>query len=399
MCQLQIEKDRTTQAGLKELVGERLKGDPLAWGKLGERRRCWTLFYSKRFHLDVLPTIPDAEHGGTGILVTDTQLVRWQFSNPLGYARWFIDRMQTVLQEERGVLAKSLQVKIEDVPEWSVRTPLQRAVQLLKRHRDIYFREDLGRRPISIIITTLAGRVYQNEPDLTLAIGQIVDGLDAHIEQRNGKWWIPNPAHPGENFADKWNEKPALRERFFQWRSQLQADLEALAHAASERDSTVILEKALHGKATSTSSAVAVPGLVVSDIPAIDSLTHRQLPPWPAALRYECTAGAQVTYRTGAGKPRLGLPSRLPKHTDIDFYAQTTAPEPYQIHWQVTNTGREARDAGQLRGEIRPGSGKLGESRRETTLYHGTHLVQAFVVKDGLVVARSPELRVLIEKK
>ena len=168
------------------MVGDRLKSDPDAWGTLEPRRRCWTLFYKKKFHLDVLPTIPDEEHSTTGILVTDTNLVRWQFSNPLGYAGWFYDSMRTTLQEERSALAKSMSVDIQDVPEWLVRTPLQRAVQMLKRHRDIHFRDDLEKRPVSIIITTLAGRAYKNEPDLAQAVVQIVEGMDEHIENRNG---------------------------------------------------------------------------------------------------------------------------------------------------------------------------------------------------------------------
>jgi hypothetical protein len=30
--------------------------------------------------------------------------------------------------------------------------------------------------------------------------------MDARIENRYGRWWVPNPAHSDENFADKWNE-------------------------------------------------------------------------------------------------------------------------------------------------------------------------------------------------
>jgi hypothetical protein len=37
------------------------------------------------FHLDVPPTIPDAELAPTGILLTDKRLRAWQRSNPIGY--------------------------------------------------------------------------------------------------------------------------------------------------------------------------------------------------------------------------------------------------------------------------------------------------------------------------
>lgn len=32
---------------------------------------------------------------------------------------------------------------------------------------------------------------------------------------------IANPAHPNENFADKWNELPVRRERFLAWLARL----------------------------------------------------------------------------------------------------------------------------------------------------------------------------------
>jgi hypothetical protein len=36
-----------------------------------------------------------------------------------------------------------------------VKTPLQQAVQILKRHRDMMFADDPEHKPISVIITTL----------------------------------------------------------------------------------------------------------------------------------------------------------------------------------------------------------------------------------------------------
>ena len=31
------------------------------------------------------------------------------------------------------------------------------------------------------------------------------------------QYYIPNPANPEENFADKWNENPELSKAFFNW--------------------------------------------------------------------------------------------------------------------------------------------------------------------------------------
>ena len=42
----------------------------------------------------------------------------------------------------------------------------------------------------------------------------------------------------------------------------------------------------------------------------------------------------------------------VPKGVWLKFSARTNAPYPYEIRWQVVNTGREAIQAGQLRGDF-----------------------------------------------
>jgi hypothetical protein len=89
------------------------------------------------------------------------------------------------------------------VPEWEVRSTLQRVVQILKWHCMLRFANDPDNRPPSILITTLAHRAYTGERDLFTATRNTLDGMDTYIENRNGSWWVPNPAHEEENFADK----------------------------------------------------------------------------------------------------------------------------------------------------------------------------------------------------
>ena len=63
--------------------------------------------------------------------------------------------MDKILAKEKRTFAKENKLEIEDVPTYRVKTPLQMAIQLLKRHRDIYFQNNNENAPISIIITTL----------------------------------------------------------------------------------------------------------------------------------------------------------------------------------------------------------------------------------------------------
>jgi hypothetical protein len=224
VCRYDVAKPSTTQAKLKQTVGDMLhrylrwkKNQPEGDGPVTceSRRRCWTLTYPA-FHLDVLPTIPDEEYPPNGILLTDKRLRKWQHSNPIGYANWFRTR-SVELRSRLGVEAKARHVHVDDVPEFAVRTTLQRAVQVLKWHCMIYFANDPDDRPPSILITTLAAHAYNGEADLYAAVAGVVERMPNFITRRDGAWWVANPAHEDENFTDKWNEQPQRRVKFYAW--------------------------------------------------------------------------------------------------------------------------------------------------------------------------------------
>jgi hypothetical protein len=225
VCVLAIAKEQTTQYDLKHEVGDRLKESGRYRCILTEGRRCWTLTYSE-FHLDVLPAIPNVERRGNSIWITDKELRLWQPSNPVDYSVWFFARMRNQFQQERERLERVLKADVEEVPEWQVRTPLQRVVQLLKLHCDIYFAEDEDDKPISIIITTLAAHAYNDEPDLFEVLFNVAFHMENFIEDVDGKRWVRNPVNPRENFADKWETNPQREENFYLWLDQLKADVE-----------------------------------------------------------------------------------------------------------------------------------------------------------------------------
>ncbi len=237
VCWLLIAKENTTQAELKQRVGDLLHAY-IRWKKrhsqtdgpktCESRRRCWTLAYPDHgFHLDVLPTIPDDEYPPTGILLTDKQLYQWQHSNPIGYATWFRTRSEE-LQRQLKEAAALRHVNVADVPEWEVRTTLQRVVQVLKWHSMLRFAHDPDNRPPSILVTTLAAQSYRGELDLFTATRNALAGMENHIEKRHDKWWVPNPAHEAENFADKWNDYPERRKAFIAWHRDITGVLDDL---------------------------------------------------------------------------------------------------------------------------------------------------------------------------
>ena len=254
VSELNLKKDEITPEGLKNLVGYEIRSYACAnnmKSPVKEGRRCWTLNYADgaQFHMDILPAIPDTESfkqllesqgyplstwADFAIAITDNTLPNygyinadWPRSNPKGYAAWFRSRMEIEFNARREFLAESMQeARVEDVPEYQVKTPLQQGIQILKRHRDIMFVEDPDDKPISIIITTLAAHAYNNESDLLDALQNLVIGMPRYIRSNNGVTWIPNPVNPLENFADKWQEQPQREENFYRWLRQVQQDLD-----------------------------------------------------------------------------------------------------------------------------------------------------------------------------
>jgi hypothetical protein len=232
VCKRHVTKTSTTQAELKATVGEPLVGYYEARRTQSDGptecspgRRCWTIKY-RGMHMDVLPAIPDAERPPTGILLTDRDLVEWQKSDPLAFADWFAARgeMRRMLVEKRA--------QVDPVPTWGPRNALQRAVQVLKRHRDQHFQGNPELAPPSILITTLAALAYSGQDSIIDAVFAAAEMMST-VSKKNGVWVVSNPVQDDENFADKWHEHPERATAFFAWVAQLQRGLQETVDAPS----------------------------------------------------------------------------------------------------------------------------------------------------------------------
>lgn len=248
-------KQTMTMDQLKRMVGSEVIAYARAQNMKAapeDKRRCWTMEYSDEanFHVDVLPSIPDVgrykelleSYGRKDLLalpdvvdmaigITDKELPQytevsddWPVSNPKGYGAWFNLQQEAILRERRQKLVENMQyASVEEVPAHRVKTSLQRAIQLLKRHRDLMFAGDED-KPISIIITTLAAHAYDGEQDLRDSLRTILRGMRNYIQEIDGEAQILNPVNPQENFADKWPENFRKKENFDNWLKAAQQD-------------------------------------------------------------------------------------------------------------------------------------------------------------------------------
>lgn len=231
------DKHGASEYEIKNLVGDRLKehGKYAKMLDAEEGKRCWTLNYDE-FHMDILPSAPKdsiyLEPYFTELRLTHKVAPNRyipKYSNPYKYHAWFEDRMRVQLQEVKKSFAAKNQVEISKVPLYKVKTPLQRSIQLLKRHRDMMYQgaSEITKKnaPISIIITTLAAHAYNNEGSIIEALNSILNDMQNFIENRDGAYWVENPAMPEENFAEKWNAEPRKRTEFMRWLAQAKKDI------------------------------------------------------------------------------------------------------------------------------------------------------------------------------
>lgn len=306
-----LAKGRTTQEQLKTLVGHELEDYRTAHcikEELAEKKRCWRLEYADdlSFHMDIVPCIPESttvqeelrfsmvnttlmeEELASGVAqlavsITDNTdpgyraiTNEWRISNPEGYARWFESRMKTAEEfiKERELF---FEASIDKLPYYKWKTPLQLAVQLLKRHRDTMFKDNDDCKPISVIITTLASRAYRGESDILAALSNILDTMEDYIQSNVPL--VPNPVNPVEDFADKWyspkHSHLKLQDNFNKWLMQAKADFAALCSqdnseiifAAANRGFDINLDKRAIERTLGLSAAIVPPSRIETSAP------------------------------------------------------------------------------------------------------------------------------------
>lgn len=219
---------------LKKLVGEALKNNKMYSKMLQpEGKRCWTLKYSddSHFHMDILPSCP-SDRKDKSIKITHKENGNYKFmiSNPEEYAEWFNKLQESERRRIYFTRNINFSSKIEDLRRNNIRTTLQKTIQILKRHRDIKYMNasDIERenKPISIIITTIVGKMYTGSEDIYDLILKFTTDYMKYIEiDSHDNYIIKSPVDDKENFADKWNIYPERSKAFFAWISDLKKDL------------------------------------------------------------------------------------------------------------------------------------------------------------------------------
>ena len=391
---------------VKSLVGLALKDGKYS-KQLEEHGRCWTLNYSANppYHLDILPGIGIVNDRVKATVKSANGQYSWLYTNPRGFAKWFlsIPSHRLLYEDSRSV---------EKVSKFNVKTPLQRAVQLIKRHRDVCFRNHPEDGPASIVITTLCGLSFNGERTIEDILRNGPIKWLTYIKIKNGKYSIKVPQLPDDDYADKWNgEDEYAAERFFKWHRKLLLDLDALFRQRTIDDflniSNFLFTESTVAKISQTNVRMMdslresferegnLPALLDDFHPLfVHARSVFKLYPFVPKKGLSIVIRAQVFNSYEEARKSENEISHLsfnesslllPKGKWIRFTASIKNPGHVNSYvlFQITNIGEEAQNdkEGELRGELYPPEDGYQRTRFEHTAYTGTHFVQAFVIE------------------
>jgi hypothetical protein len=264
VCVVDMEKKKT----LPKIVREKIKSILDNTEKNVEyQENCFVVKYKQDnqdivFKMDIVPTVLEDEAtkqklilGGLSAQYAQEPLAiakaenEWGFSNPKGYTDWFNDINVPYLkykEQETKIIKDSIQFNVEEIPNIPFKSNMQIVIQILKRHRDIYYdiinkgRNNDNRvdKPSSAIITTLIAQICKNAlpgKDLYELLEYVLKELSTYTKLQNIsneqflfenqnkvtikkvgiQWEILNPVHPGNNLAATWNNE--IAKTFFMW--------------------------------------------------------------------------------------------------------------------------------------------------------------------------------------
>ena len=279
VCEIKINKSDTTAEEIKKMVGDALKSDGTYRKMLQEEwDKCWTLEYADvngiGFSVDIVPAVAEEdivlknnlETEGVDFTVYDSQIAithkdgeryTWKTSNPKAYQNWFKKLNESFVKAERQRQAKRRdgrlyvlnEATVEKIPETQERSALQRVIQIVKYHADVYYTKGNIKeyKSASVIVTTLIALLAQEaDPSLEVfpLLSYIVGELEIYgenlsltesafakryenknvIRRIGGQWVLRNPLNPSENLVDSWNQEPRKAQYFFQWIRILKKD-------------------------------------------------------------------------------------------------------------------------------------------------------------------------------
>lgn len=296
-------RDDHTPSELRNMIEGALSASGIYSDKLTVFEECFSIEYADvngtGFTIDIVPATDESPEVKTQLaklspsprLISSSIAIpkhngernyRWLTNNPKGYRAWFESINAPFLAAAREMSRKrlfeshrSIFGSIEEIPRELERSALQRVIQILKYHRNVYFAQRKDLKPNSAIINTVVARISErvdSSYSVFMLLEYVLEELEIYAKQQtltmkefetqyesravfsrpDGKWYIPNPANPKDNLADQWNVDARLSAAFFQWIKFAYKDLVTALHREDDTKFGIILENAFGRDAVSS---------------------------------------------------------------------------------------------------------------------------------------------------
>ena len=279
ICQVRGSRVDYTPSELRQIIEDALSSSGIYGGKLTIYKECFTIEYADindiGFTIDIVPATDETVENKNrlikkslepGLIETAIAIPKhngernysWLTNNPKGLRAWFDAKNEPFLTASRSAYRERLFAanrvlfaSVEEIPHELDRSALQRVIQILKYHRDVFYakiKDGDEIKPISAIInvvtTQIASRhdpncsvfelleyvlnelnIYAQQQTLTFKDFAQIYGSRTVFSRPDGKWYISNPANPEDNLADKWNQNERIPTHFFRWVKAVKDDL------------------------------------------------------------------------------------------------------------------------------------------------------------------------------
>ncbi len=299
ICQVRGSRLDYAPSELRKIIEEALNSSGIYGGKLTVYKECFTIEYADvndiGFTIDIVPATDETVENKNQLIkkslepdLIETAIAipkhngernySWLTNNPKGLRAWFEKKNKPFLDASRESYREHLFERnraffssVEEIPHELDRSPLQRVIQILKYHRDVYYaklKDGDEIKPISAIINVVAAQIAsQRNPNCSVfeLLEYVLNELSVYAQQQSltfkdftqmygsrtvfsrpdGKWYISNPANPEDNLADKWNQDKRIPTHFFRWVKAVKDDLIESLQQDDEQRFRVSIENGL----------------------------------------------------------------------------------------------------------------------------------------------------------
>jgi hypothetical protein len=212
--------------------------------KIEPKNRCVRVNYANDFHMDIMPS-KLIDMSTSEIIVPDRDLKSWyHHSNPKGFANWFEEKARTRILNEifESRYAQFDTEHISDQETALNLEPLRRAVQLVKRYRNVYC-DRTKKEPVrSIVICALMGKITSFTGDTVQIISSFCTYVNGLIKSHGGKPFDVNNPVVDEILTEKWHEGTNYQD-FVDMMKALTSDITAIQRCTNNSEVNSLTKK------------------------------------------------------------------------------------------------------------------------------------------------------------